>query len=57
MREGGRGGQIRTDDLMYPKHARYQLRYAPPRKQMIPESFDVRGRVELEMLKFGEIGW
>ena len=28
----GRGGRDRTDDLVYPKHARYQLRYTPKLK-------------------------
>jgi integrase len=27
--EGGRGGRIRTDDILLPKQARYQLRYTP----------------------------
>ena len=33
----GRGDRVRTDDLMLPKHARYQLRHAPTRDDMIPK--------------------
>ncbi len=33
----GRGDRVRTDDLMLPKHARYQLRHAPTREDRIPK--------------------